>query len=169
MLQAQDLLAGVIRPALELLNEPYDSSEAEVLLVAIALQETKLKDRFQVGGGPAMSFWQIEPPTAYRTVAKWPAGAAVLANLELSTNDLMSWLPWSELGACIVARGILWLEPSPLPDVPNPSAGWQYYAEKCWRPGKPHPELWSDHYWEASRVCGRGGLVFQGSSEIVRS
>lgn len=51
----------VIAPTLVLIG--LDSPAAQVLLLATAIQESKLTARRQVGGGPALGLYQIEKDT----------------------------------------------------------------------------------------------------------
>jgi hypothetical protein len=142
------LLSLVVRPTLQWLGPPYASREAEVMLLAIAGQESRCSHRCQTPTGPARSLWQIEPPTARAVYDKWGRGRAALNDLSVPGPAFLvdEWLRWSDLAACVIARGILWLEPSPLPAIGDQQGAWTYYAERCWRPGKPHPETWAEHY-----------------------
>lgn len=54
-------LSGVIRPTLAKIGLP--GSAAEDLLVGTALVESGLKYRTQIGGGPALGLFQMEPAT----------------------------------------------------------------------------------------------------------
>lgn len=56
-----DFLDQVIRPALTAIG--LDSSAAEQLLLATALQESDLRNTVQMGGGPALGYFQMEPAT----------------------------------------------------------------------------------------------------------
>ena len=62
-MKPQLFLTSVIRPGLAVLADAtalrVDSPEAEVLLLAIATQESALRHRTQVGG-PARGYWQFE-------------------------------------------------------------------------------------------------------------
>ena len=49
-----------IAPALALLPARMSSREAEIMLLAIGLQESLFVPRRQMGNGPARSFWQGE-------------------------------------------------------------------------------------------------------------
>src|SRR5262252_4132229 len=49
----------VVTPTMLYLGEPYDSSDARLLLVAIGCQESAFKTRRQLHG-PARGFWQFE-------------------------------------------------------------------------------------------------------------
>lgn len=132
-------------------GEPkFLSFPAEDLLVAIAIQESGLKQRYQQPhGGPARSFWQIEPPTARAVIDKWPPAGRIWEDM-LCGAALSETLACCDAAACAIARGILWLNPKPLPNLRNGEldAGWEYYLE-CWRPGKPRPEAWSESVQKA--------------------
>ncbi|HET8997030.1 MAG TPA: hypothetical protein VFN42_10225 [Acetobacteraceae bacterium] len=58
---ASDFLNQVIRPALTAIGQ--DSPAAEQLLLATALQESDLRTTVQMGGGPALGYFQMEPAT----------------------------------------------------------------------------------------------------------
>lgn len=64
VLSPVSLLTHVVRPALALMGEPYDSVAAEQLLIGTAAQESGgfLYLR-QTGAGPALGIFQIEPET----------------------------------------------------------------------------------------------------------
>lgn len=158
----------VIEPGLTWLGERYATPPAKLLLLAIAAQESRLQHRKQIVG-PARSYWQIEPPTAALVVSKWPVAAARLAELGIEVgylertarnNQPLDYcsrvLEFCDLAALVIARGILWLEPRPLPELGDEAGAWTYYAERCWRPGKPHPELWPASYRQACGACGVG-------------
>lgn len=160
-ISARQLLDTVIRPTLELLREPYTGLRAEVALVVIALQESRLLDRWQIGGGPGRSWWQVEPQTYGAVVQKWAYGRSKLRELGLidkrglpikgAPADILA---YSELAACIVARGIMWLDPEPLPAIGDEEECWEMYARRCWRPGKPIKGTWPDNYRLAMHACG---------------
>ena len=56
-----EFLEQVIRPALQAID--LDSLAAEQLLLATALQESDLRNTVQMGGGPALGYFQMEPAT----------------------------------------------------------------------------------------------------------
>lgn len=56
-----DFLYRVIRPALTAID--LDSPAAEQLLLGTALQESDLRNTVQMGGGPALGYFQMEPAT----------------------------------------------------------------------------------------------------------
>ena len=60
-LNVRDLRVEVIRPALRALD--LWSPAAEDLVLGTAAQESGLAYLRQIGGGPALGLWQIEPAT----------------------------------------------------------------------------------------------------------
>ncbi|MNL60597.1 hypothetical protein D3C87_1844250 [compost metagenome] len=66
-----------------------------------------------------------------------PDAASVYATLE--KDDVL---------ASAFARLLLWTDPKALPDVGAKDAAWALYL-RTWRPGKPHPQTWSDLYAKA--------------------
>ena len=161
------LLAHVIRPALTLLREvsgrvAMHSTEAEVLTLAIALQETNGKARWQAGRGPAKGYWQFER-SGLRGVLEHAASGRLaidyLRTIDLSADPEAVWaaLPYSELAQAGLARLLLWTDPLPLPSVADQEAGWGYYLRN-WRPGKPHAHHWAGN-WAQAREMVRVGLL----------
>lgn len=150
----RQLLEVTVRPGLAWLGPGYGSREAEVMLLAIAQQESRIGARRQVPTGPARSWWQAEPQTVAAVLAKWDWGRQRLKGLGLlnavglpaGPHDLATIVELSELAACIVARGLLWLDPAPLPALGDRDAAWTCYAERTWRPGRPRPETWPACY-----------------------
>src|SRR3990167_1407919 len=55
-----EIRRSAIEPALLLLPARMTSPQAEVLLLAIGLQESQFVHRRQLGGGPGRSYWQGE-------------------------------------------------------------------------------------------------------------
>jgi len=60
-LNPHQLLEFVIRPALQRLG--LWSEEAEQLVVGTGIQESGLRHLRQIGGGPGLGIWQMEPKT----------------------------------------------------------------------------------------------------------
>jgi hypothetical protein len=144
------LIDVVIGPTFELLGSKYGGAHAETMLVAIALQESGLRNREQVGG-PARGWWQFEVG-GVKGVLHHPQSSAkaaevckalhypvdsVLVQRALSHNDIL---------ACALARLLLWTDTKPLPT--NESDGWAYY-QRNWRPGRPRIERWGDSWAQA--------------------
>jgi hypothetical protein len=147
-----------IRPALRLLPPAMSSIEAEAMLLAIGLQESRLAHRRQIGG-PARSYWQFEftgcsgvlTHHASRDHAErlcqqldvYPRAGVVHAALE-----------YQDVLAAAFARLLLWTLPTSLPKREQADTAWQQY-QSAWRPGKPHPQTWPELYALAWEVVSR--------------
>lgn len=155
------VLKGAIFPALTHLPPKMSSPDAWHIMLAIGLQESGLTERAQIlnggGKGPARGLWQNErgggvvgvlthPLTRLRA---WdlchargvdPVSQAVWERLE--TDDVL---------AAGFARLLLWTDPLPLPTRKGVDAGWDLYAKRLWRPGKPHPDRWPANFERAGR------------------
>lgn len=128
-------------------------------MLAIALQESGLNHRRQlVGGtesGPATSFWQFERGGGCRGVMTHPATAKHMErvcadyNIEPSAYSLWQAMQYQDIVAAIAARLLIYTLPHALPTTAE--QGWQQYIE-AWRPGKPHPQTWADHWETADKV-----------------
>lgn len=162
-------LSTVLVPALGLLPPPMDTPAARAMLVAIALQESGLRHRRQIGSyrdgkpvfGPARGWWQFEKDGATAAVLEHRATRVLAADvltaqglvdpplravhLALETDDL--------LAACF-ARLLLWTDPRALPRGPaDYPQGWLIYLG-TWRPGKPKEQTWAGHFATAWGVVG---------------
>lgn len=132
MLHVGQFRARVIRPTLDHLG--MHSLAAELLLVGTALVESRLTYLTQIGGGPALGLFQIEPEThddvwrnflAFRDrlaaqvevlAAPWPA-----REQQLVTNPAY---------ACAIARLVYWRAPEELPgpsDIAGLAGYWRRY------------------------------------------
>lgn len=135
-----------------------DSSQADVMMLAIAIQESGLKARRQMPKGPARGYWQIEPPTAIDTLIRYrpardfctaigikiPTLSEVGGELKKyasAVKEFQSALEWNDSAAGAIARGILRLDKKPLPAVGDEADAWSCYL-RCWRPGNERPEKW---------------------------
>lgn len=148
-----NLLRCVIRPALRIMGARYGSREAEVMLVAIALQESRLQHRVQVGG-PAHGYWQFESGGGVKGVLGHPSSSQLARSIcyELNYNadqpTIYAKIVDNDLLACVIARLLLYTDPKPLPAIGDANGAWEYY-KRNWRPGKPHPETWAANYAQA--------------------
>jgi len=152
-----DLLETAIIPALRLLPEKMDSDAAIAMCIAIALQESRVKHRRQIGG-PARGYWQFEQGGGVRGVLTHPASQqhirAVLAALDYDpTSDpaaCYAAIEHNDILAAAFARLLLYTLPDALPARNAHGVGWTQYLN-TWRPGKPHRETWDEYYetgWE---------------------
>jgi hypothetical protein len=146
-----DVQSIVIDPVLEALGPPYESDEARVLLMAIGLTESNFRARLQVPVAHARGFWQFEKNGGC-------AEFELAKELALFRKVATSWgfattraATWTAIGAgadhlaCLMARGLLWLDPSRLPPVGDVDAAYAYYLRR-WRPGKPSPVRFRSAY-----------------------
>lgn len=123
---------------------PPVSVSARRILFAIAVQESGLKHRKQVGG-PARGFWQFEKMGGVAGVLQHEASAesarrlceSMLVHADVATA--YEAIAFNDPLAVAFARLLLWTDPKPLPTTRK--AGWDYYLRN-WRPGRPHPEAW---------------------------
>jgi hypothetical protein len=135
-------LLRAIEPGLSLLPSYMTSDAARVMLMAIAIQESNIAARAQIGRGPARGYWQFEPAGVEAVLKQTPALAqAVLSTCDIPLTDASSAVQYNDPVACAFARLILWFETSPLPAIGDTSGSWHYYC-RCWRPGKPDENRW---------------------------
>lgn len=156
------LLSLVIDPALSLLPSKMTSTEARALLVAIALQESGLRHRRQLGGGPARGWWQFERDGGVAGViahhATRPTIGAVLETLRypVYAEACHTAIEHNDILAACFARCLLWTLPRRLPTKHDPEGGWLAYLA-AWRPGKPHPGTWNSYHAVAWDVVDPNG------------
>lgn len=149
------LLAHVIAPALA---GRYRSQVADVMLLAIAMQESGLGSRWQIVDrrhperkGPARGLWQFEAGGGCAGVLSHPASREAMSQACLdhgvmpAPQKLWAALETDDLLACKAARLLLYTDPRPLPDLGEVEVAWRYYVRN-WRPGKPHRNTWNANY-----------------------
>lgn len=141
-----EIMAAGIEPALGWLPPKMTSPEAKRMLLAIGLQESRFEHRWQVLNdptkkGPARSFWQAEEAGGMVTgvmthpATKDLARAACAAQLvSFTTRAVWLAIENNDELAAILARLLLWSEPSALPKVTDEAGGWALYL-RAWRPG----------------------------------
>lgn len=138
--------AGV-DPALAILPVKLDTPRARLMLLTIALQESRLIHRRQLVGrppqptGPAKSFWQgeqgggmvagVRAHAATRDMAKTLYAAA---GVEPTNAAIWNAIEHDDMLAAGLARLLLWSDPAPLPAPHDVEAAWQLYL-RTWRPG----------------------------------
>jgi hypothetical protein len=160
------IIKTAINPALALLPAAMDTPEARVMLLAIGLQESRFQYRYQLvqgkpgAKGPARGFWQFERGSAASRGGVWGVF------LHPSTNRLLraiaeqrGCLPvptsiWETIEqddvlAAALARLLLFTDPRRLPAVNDAQGAWDLYAQRTWRPGKPHRQTWDAFHAQA--------------------
>ena len=146
-----------IRPAMELLPSPWNTAPARAMLRAIAMQESRLRDRRQMQNGPARGFYQFELgnlTTGTGGVVGTLRDHRVRAHLEHAIHRLQylvdpmviyAAIEHNDVLATVLARALLWTVPEALPSRLEPREGWRQYLF-AWRPGKPHLHTWDDNF-----------------------
>lgn len=154
-------MVAAILPALDLLPTHMCSNEAKALMLAIALQESGLRARRQevwsatekrMKPGPARSFYQFELG-GLAGVLRHPATQGHAARFtealgysELTPPELLDAMMLDSVLASGMARLNLFWHARPLPvRAAGPDAAHEYYLE-VWRPGKPRPQDWPQHW-----------------------
>lgn len=155
-------LQNALVPALRLLPLKMDSPAARAMVVAICLQESRLKYRRQ-NGGPARGYAQFEQGGGVRGVlthaASKPHIQVVLTALDYSPDadalDCYAAIEHNDILAAAFARLLLWTLPQALPVQNAPGSAWTQYTE-AWRPGKPIRETWDGFYEQAWEIVLTG-------------
>lgn len=139
--------------AYSLLPSKMRTPQADVLMLAIGLQESRFLHRKQIGG-PAHGFWQFERGGGVRGVLTHPASKALAteACLKLGVSPTVDAvykaLPTNDALAAVFARLLLYTDPKPIPAIGQAQEAWNYYVRN-WRPGKPHRHTWDALYAKA--------------------
>ncbi len=150
----QQVRREIIRPAFALLPERMANLEAEVMLLAIGLQESRFLHRRQIKG-PARSFWQAEQGggmvhgVLLHPLTRQPAFAVCDARgVPPVDANVYKAIEHDDVLAAALARLLLWTDPARLPSVGEAAKSWELYL-RTWRPGKPHRHTWDALYAQA--------------------
>lgn len=138
-----DALAQIIDPALALLPYALTSDRAEVMMLAIALQEAGkgglLAYRLQQGG-PARGLWQNERGGGVVGVLSHPSTAdlarhfCAVRGVPALAASVYDALPHDDVLAAGFARLLLYADAAPLPAPDDADGAWRCYLRN-WRPG----------------------------------
>lgn len=149
-----EIRRSAIEPALLLLPAIMTSPQAEVMLLAIGLQESRFIHRRQIGG-PARSFWQAERGGGMvhgilrhaltRDIAVQVCDARGVRPVD---EHVYSAIEHDDVLAAALARLLLWTDPGKLPALGECARAWDLYL-RTWRPGKPHRKTWDALYAQA--------------------
>lgn len=148
-----------IAPALALLPARMSSPQAEIMLLAIGLQESNLTHRRQIGG-PARGLWQFERGGGVAGVLRHDASrdhalrVCDARGAQPVAEQVYAQLEHDDVLAAAFARLLLWTDPHALPAEHDVDGAWQLYL-RTWRPGKPHQHTWDKHYARAVREVVR--------------
>lgn len=150
----RDALDSIILPTYrDVLPGRFASDAANVMLLAIGLQESRLEFRRQFKG-PARGLWQFERGGGVQGVLqhnatrRYAMAVCVLRDVPYVAADVYEKLEHDDLLACAFARLLLFSDPRPLPPIGDADEAWGYYVRN-WRPGKPHPITWAAFYRQA--------------------
>ncbi len=167
----EEITVNAIDPAMALLPRGLDDVRARVLLLAIGLQESRFVHRYQVvqgqpgAKGPARGFWQFELGTPASRGGVWgvylhPSTAEFIRYLCRSRgvpckpDAIWAALETDDVLAAGVSRLLIMTDAYKLPAVDDVDGAWRLYAQRCWRPGKPHPETWQQFHAQARAHLG---------------
>lgn len=149
-----EIRRSAIEPALLLLPAKMTSPQAEVMLLAIGLQESRFIHRHQIGG-PARSFWQAEQGGGMvHGVLRHPltrdlsVGLCDARGVRPVNEQVYSAIEHDDVLAAGLARLLLWTDPGKLPALGDHGGAWDLYL-RTWRPGKPHRKTWAALYAQA--------------------
>ena len=144
------ILEFSIEPALALLPAKMTSDKARVMLLAIALQESRLTHRKQIGG-PAKSFLQFESGGGVRGVMSHSASSTPAQifcqslSVPFDRHAIFQSMEFNDVLAFGLGRLLLYTDPKSLPEIGDAQGAWDLY-QRVWRPGKPHRQTWDEMY-----------------------
>lgn len=154
-----------VRPALQELEKDgiRSSKEAERFMLAIALQESRVTYRKQLGQqglptGPANSYWQFERGGGVKGVLNHASTkqriAKILMAYDINRTEQDVWeaMRYHDILAACMARLLIYTLPSSLPTTAQ--QGWDQYIS-AWRPGRPHRQTW-DAFWKQADEAVKG-------------
>lgn len=141
-----------IDDAFEILPAGMGTRTRRILVAATGFQETSYLTRIQYNNGPARSYWQFENGklAAINGVLNHKAtkamAFAVCKARGVAAERMAVWKAMETddvLGAAFAAM-LIYTDPYPMPTTKD--AAWEMYAERLWRPGKPHPKKWQESW-----------------------
>lgn len=123
----RQLLTYVVKPALAALNLP-GGILAEKLVLGTAAQESRFQYIHQLGKGPALSLWQIEPTTAIDTLRRAPAdvldrldamvpGALPVQSKGTLLGPIVDQLPGNLYLGAAMCRLVYYMKPFAMPTI----------------------------------------------------
>ena len=134
---------GPVAEALLLLPAKMTSPQAELMLLAIGLQESELKHRRQHANGPARSLWQGEQGGGMvagllgfhnQDVQDLARGLCAVRGVPAQPRAVWEAIEHDDVLAAGLARLLLYTDPARLPGLGDEEGAWQLYL-RTWRPG----------------------------------
>lgn len=151
-LDPRDLRDLVVRPVLQLLDLPSPAA-SEKLLMGTAAQESRFRYLKQLGTGPALGLWQMEPFTFRDLWSRFGPGsrkgigvildqlvARPRTSIPISAAELTGQIVWNLRLACAMARVHYYARPFSMPQEPSP-------------PVEELARIWKEHY---NTMMGKG-------------
>jgi hypothetical protein len=137
---------GCLTDAMLLLPPAMDSIRARAQVLKIGLQESRYATRFQMGGGPARSYWQFETGGikgifTHRLTKDLVKNVCKQLGVPHSILSIYSAMGHNDVLGAAMARINLWWHAQPLPQIADEQGSYRYYID-CWNPGKPKPDKW---------------------------
>lgn len=128
---AETFMNTIIEPAIQAVG--LWSAAAAQLLLGTALQESGLCHRRQIGGGPALGLWQMEPAThddCWDNYLKYRSDLAqkVIKVADRTERSEAEWLVAHDPYACVMARIKYLRAPTQLPsfnDIDGQAKYWK--------------------------------------------
>lgn len=139
----REIRNGPVAEALLLLPAKMTSPQAELMLLAIGLQESQLKYRRQHGNGPARSLWQGEQDGGMvagllgfhnQDVQDLARGLCAVRGVPAQPRAAWEAIEHDDVLAAGLARLLLFTDPARLPGLGDEEGAWQLYL-RTWRPG----------------------------------
>lgn len=176
-MRLNEVISSILRPMFAMFPAGYDTPAARLLLLVIGLQESQFTSRRQliskvvdgkkvlVPEGPAIGFWQFELGNPTSKGGVWgvlnhyrvgPLAKQFCRQLGIAADPKTVWLAMqtNDVLAAGFARLLLLSDAKALPKVGEIQEAWECYAERTWRPGKPHRETWDAFYAQARKELG---------------
>jgi hypothetical protein len=154
----------IVPATYSLLPGEMASKQATAMLLAIGLQESGFRHRYQIPVAHARGFWQFEE-AGLHGVLHHPATAEHVSRFGLSlgyrtvtVGTLHPAIQHNDVLACGLARLLLWTLPDALPGPDDLEEGLRQYLS-AWRPGKPRPEEWPGNYRRAWHLVRSDGTT----------
>lgn len=125
----------IVRPVLALLALPSPAA-SERLLMGTAAQESRFRYLKQLGDGPALGLWQMEPFTFHDLWSRYALHHTIGRELQafvLPGPSPVSQLTWNLHLACAMARVHYYARPFRMPQEPDP-------------PVEVLARIWKEHY-----------------------
>jgi hypothetical protein len=151
------LLYTIIPGAMTLLPKPMDTPQARAMLIAIALQESKMTYRRQLNG-PAKGLWEFEIAGVngvknHSSTRKYANRVleSLIYPLAITAPEIHVALEHNDILACCFARLLLYTLPMPLPNEDQIDYAWEQYLS-AWRPGRPHKYTWTSNFEQSWKL-----------------